>query len=208
MMAANDAIDILDDGDAAPSSGTGGSTHTYNSLTSTGPSTFALISYTDNASINSASWGVNSGSILVQVGVEDAGTAIVYWDGAQTGNLVISFADDISDSHVTIVSLTNLRSGTAVDTSSKAKSSGSVDMKEGEATALTTPGVGGIRLAVYTTEKDSTEGSSWTGATGLSDVDAGGHQHAAGYDKGDNGATISFGNNDANAKAIAGVSMR
>lgn len=204
-------ITIVDDGDAAPSSGTGTATHTYTSLASTGPYSFALITWVDasDLTLNSATWGGNACTVYGQSGAVGSGgkrptTSIVGISGAQTGNLVLNFSAACDDSEVTVVSLANLQSLTAVDTDSDVRLFS--DATACDLNGLTTPGVGGIRLAVYCHSTD-TSAISWTNATALADLDAGTYRHTAAYDLGDDGTTISNNGATGVSRAIFGVSL-
>lgn len=196
-------VTIVDDGDAAPSSGAGTATHTYNSQTSTGPKSALLITWREASDfeLSTVTWNGNSMNILAQTHFVDAngvGAAIAIISGAQSGNVVLGFSGSVDDSHITKVSLDNLVSIAARDTDT--------DTDNVNLDNLTSPGDGGIRLAAFA-DKSSGNTVSWTNATELSDLDAGAHRHSAAYDLGDDGGTItpSGGSTD---QAVAGVSLR
>ena len=181
-------ITIVDDGDAAPSSGTGTATHTYNSQTSTGPSSVVALTWFKsgaNTTLSSITWGGVSMSILVQSGTVNAsgdnvGAAICIIAGAQSGNIIATFSGSTGDSEITKVSLDNLQNLTAVDT----------DAAANDLSALLSPGAGGIRIGASANNAQSTA-VSWTNAIEIADLSIGSSRHSAAYDLGDDGGTIS-----------------
>jgi hypothetical protein len=202
------AITPVDDGDAAPSSGAGTSTHTFGSQSSTGPFSFVKITWIEDTgsdrTITSATWGGAATTIPVQefmpTAVEDGiGAAILYIAGAQTGNIVVNFSGDVEDSQITKVSLDNVNT-TFIDTDFDAQESTSLNLD-----ALSSPGLGGIRLAVYGNTSDAS-GCTWTNATEIADLDAGTFRHSAAWDLGDDGTTINCSRSDSDS-AIAGLSI-
>lgn len=200
-------ITIVDDGDAAPSSGTGTATHTYDSQTSTGPHTAVIITWQDfsDLTLSSLTWNGDAMSILVQGTTNDGqGAAIAIIDGgARSGNLVAVFNAACDDSQITKVSLANLQSMTPVDTDLEADITvgGTADLD-----SLSSPGVGGIRIAGFANRTETTA-VTWSNATELSDLNAGAWRHSAGYDLGDDSAAIAA-NGDAETEVIVGVSLR
>lgn len=205
------SITIVDDGDAAPSSGTGTSSHTYNSETSTGPASVVMFTAENSAAftLSSATWNGSSVDILFQDSF-DAGSGtrlcagFLYASGAQSGNIVLNWSTSVVDSEITIVSLTNLVSSTTVDTDSH----GAASVTPVDLDAISSPGQGGIRLAIYCSGENATISGSWSNATELSYVDAGGFQHTTAYDLGNNSTTIDPNRTgDANKLAVA-VALR
>lgn len=194
-------IAIIDDSTFAPSSGTGTDTHTYTSKTSTGPDTIVFLTWTGQFStLSGVTYGGVSMTQLVIGGSASNACAIYYISGAQTGNVVVTFTGSISDSQITIASLTNLQSATAVDTDVDSVSPCDMD-------ALDTPGVGGIRLVCFASTVDAT-GCTWVNATELSDVDIGVDRHSTAYTLGDDGSTISLSAGGGGTDVMVGVSLR
>lgn len=205
MAGAIGDIALIDDGDAAPSSGTGGTAHTYSSQTSTGPTSVLAITWVGDGALrtlSSATWNGNAMSILVQrsTGSNWDRAAFVAISGAQSGAIVLNFSGNVSDSHITKISLTNVQSLTPLDT----------DSAEGEDAALSlaslsSPGEGGIRLAAIAGAADTVD-TTWTNATEIADLDAGVERHSVAYDLGDDGTTISADNDG--FQTLVGVSIR
>ena len=206
------ARDIVptDDGDAAASSGLPGTIVTWTSASTTGPHSYALLTYddgTDAITVSSATWGVEACSILEQAQPASGattGAAILYCAGAQTGDLVITFSGDVPEAEITKVSLANVVDpDTPVDTDELTSTSAtSFDLA-----ALSSPGAGGIRLAVFA-HRDDPNTVTWTNASEISDLDVGGYQHSAAYDLGDDATTINASISGANRGSLVGVSLR
>lgn len=200
-------ITITDHGDATPDSGVPGTaTHTYNSLSTTGPVSAVMITWQAAASrtLDSVTWGGNAVTLLVNsrdpTGI--AGAAIGIRSGSQSGNLVLNFSGTVTRSAVTRVSLANLSSLTAVDTDSESDAGGGSNLD-----SLTSPGVGGIRLAAYY-NGDAGTSISWTNATEIADMAVNSiYAHSAAYDLGDDGGTIDA-DGGVDADCIVGVSLR
>ena len=202
----------IDDGDAALSSGAGTTTHTYSAQTSTGPSTVLGITYgnTDSSSptLTGATWNGVAMDIRVQTvttgdGDEDVGPAVATIAGAQSGDIVLTFSGNCEDSEITKISLTGVVSLVPVDTDSE---TAIVSATQVDLDALTSPGVGGIRIGVYAQETGGT-GVSWNAGTELSDIDTGVYRHSVAYIIGDD--ATAFGPTDGSGnKAIVGVSIR
>jgi hypothetical protein len=202
-------ITIVDDGDAAPSSGGGTSTHTYNTQTSTGPDSGLLITWVNDGilTLDSGSWNGNALTILEQASKdnasEDMGAAIAVVAGAQSGTLTLTWSGNCADSEITKVSLSNVQSLSAVYTDKEISAESGADLD-----SLLSPGVGGIRLAVHAHANDASA-TSWTNATELADLDAGLWRHSAAYDLGDDATAIVADNAGlADAEVIVGVSIR
>jgi hypothetical protein len=207
------AIAITDDFTGGPSSGAGTSAHTYSSKTSTQSSVLVLLSYQDSGSdtVSSVTWNGVSGTILVQnvstVDTNRQGVAIVGWTGGTlSGNIVVNFSASVTNSYVTIASLSNLVSLTPITTGSVAYASG---VSTAASLTLTTPGIGGIRVYLWN-RFNNTAGAltTWTGATELSDVDVGSWTHSTAYSLGNNSGSVNPNNNTTNGRALAGVSLR
>lgn len=201
------AIEVTDDGDStAESSGGGSNAHTHTSESSTGPISILGAFWSDptDTTLNSVTWGGSAVTILVQAHRSNIGCAIGIISGAQTGNVVLNFSGSVDDSCLTKISLNNLLSMSAKDTDSSTSAAGSASL-----TALTTPGAGGVRIAVYGSETDSAV--TWTGATEIADFSltsgAATARMSAAYDLGDDSGTITA-DVDAADEAICGVSLR
>ncbi len=199
-----------DDGDNAPSSGEGGSAHTYGSLTSTGPVSVLLITFGNaaggNPTLDTVTFDGDSMTELheaTRTTGEDTGCAIYIIDGAKSGDVVATWSGTMAASHLTIVSLDHLRDLTAIDVDDAGAASGTGTAM----TALVGPGNNGIVLAVYANDTDFAGDVTWTNATEISDLDAGTHQHSAAWVIGNPAGDIiaDGGNND---HQIIGVSLR
>lgn len=204
-------VSVTDDGDIAPSSGEGTSTITYNSVSGSGITVF-LMTYNNSAgstrTLSSATWNGNAVTILEQVtrisGTNRNGGAVLIYNGTVTGNLVLAFSGTVHGSYITKVTLGNLLSTTAVDTDELVANGTSITMT---LSALTTPGVGGVRLlaSAFT----GTGSQTWTNATPLTAGNAAtGYTHNAAYDPGDDGSDVSITNVGATAASVLGVSLR
>lgn len=205
-------IAVTDDGDAQSSSGAGTATLTFNSQTSTGPHSVIGITWhkaTTTTTLSSATWGGSSMSILEQIAYDPGNDcihcAICIIAGAQTGNIVLNFAATITDAEITKLSLSNLQSMTAVDTDEESASAGGSDLD-----SLTTPGTGGVRLAVLMNLGSATA-VTWSNASEVSDLSvtsgAESWRHSMAYDLGDDSGAIA-GNGGSNDEAHVGVSLR
>lgn len=198
-------IAIVDDGDAAPSSGTTTDTHTYDSQTSVGPTTVLAITWDASTprTLSTATWNGVAMAILDQVSDSDVGAAIAIISGAQSGSVVLTFSGTLADSHITKISLANLRSHTPVDVDE-----GNVTANSLTLSALASPGVGGIRIVVAATNQQGT-GNTWTNATEISDLSASAVlRHSAAYDLGDDGGNIVVENGAGEDICAVGVSLR
>lgn len=200
-------IEITDDGSvAAPTSGAGlgTSTHTYESQTSTGPVSVLAISASGDPGDNSISgvtWNGNSMTKLVEALEGTVGASIWIVSGAQSGDIVISSVGAVDRGRITKISLANVYSLTPVDTDTESSGSGAANLD-----SLSSPGVGGIRIAMFVNYSNAT-GVTWTNATELSDNGVGDHRHSAAYDLGDDGTEITA-NGASDNECIAGVSIR
>lgn len=201
-------IAVIDDGDAALSSGGGTSTVTFSAQTSTGPTSVICITWykaTTATTLSSITWNGSAMSILEQInrdaGSDTMGAAIAIIDGAQSGDVVATFAASVSESEITKLSLTNVQSLTAVDTDEEGAAAGGSDLA-----ALTSPGLGGVRIAAFA-NLGSAVAVTWSNATEVSDLDAGTYRHSVAYDLGDDATTIvaTGGSND---EVHVGVSLR
>lgn len=202
-------ITVVNDGDAAPSSGLGTATHTYNAKTSTGPFTLVCITWREantSRTLNGVTWNGVAMTSLVNVrgaigGGDEAGCAIFAIAGAQSGNIVITFDAGAADSQITILSLANVVSLTPVSTDSEQGSGTATDLD-----SLLSPGVGGIRIAVLNAAGD-TSAITWAVGTEVSDLDAGVWRHSAAYHLGDHADAIGF-TGGTGVTLMAGVSLR
>lgn len=207
-------ISITDDGDAALSSGTSSTQHTYSSLSSSGPASYVLLTWHDGNSrtLTSATWGGNSCTILFQDvnptgDAGELGAALLYISGAQSGDLVLNWSNVVFTSNVTVVSLNGVNNpGAPVDTDSEREDS--VGSSGVDLDSLSSPGAGGIRLAVFVSNPNSS--ITWSNAVELSNITASGfYRHTAAYDLGDDGTTIvPSASGDASKKTVVGVSLR
>jgi hypothetical protein len=207
-------IAVVDDGDSpSPSSGGGTSTQTHNSESSSGPDTVLLVTWyavaNSDITLNSVTWSGSSVTILTQQHQGSAGgstgVAICYISGSQSGNVVLSLSAAPDNTRLTILSLTNLVSATPADTDGTTSSSASAL----SLTALASPGTGGVRIAGLTTEQGGSYSCTWTNATEVTDLTAGGHGWSAAYDLGDDATTITGTWSLGPApNSIAGVSLR
>ncbi len=201
------AVVPTDDGDFAPTSGTSSSAHTFASMTSTGPASVVLIMWNALSvrTISTITFDGNSMTELHEAGRSTGllnGCAIYIINGAQSGDIVATFSGAAGDSHITIVSLANLRSLTAIDVDDAGASSGTGTAM----TALTNPGGRGIVLAVYANDGSATA-VTWTNATEIADLDMGLGRHSASWVLGDPaGNLIADGAN--NDHQLVGVSLR
>lgn len=207
-------ISVVDDGDSRPTdSGSGGnSPYNFGSLTSAGPHVVAAFwVYGSGTTINitAASWNGNAGSLLASIarssGTAKLSAALFGWAGGQSGDLILTYSSQAGAGVAcTRLSLTNLLSLTAIDTDSGQGSAGS-----SSASALATPGVGGIRILIGGNRTNS--GYSFDRGVEFTDTAAGGPtagRRAAGmYEIGDTGAAIGMthGNDD---YVFCGVSLR
>ena len=197
-------VELTDDGDnAIQDTGFGTDTHTHDDQSSTGPVSVLAIFWrdADDIALSGVTWGGATVAILVQAHRANAGAAIAIIKGAQTGDVVLTFADIVNDTSLTVMSLKNLRSRSAIDTDTSTHASGGASL-----TSLASPGVGGIRIAAWTND-DDTNTVTWTGATEISDVDGSSHRFSAAYDLGDDNGTITA-NGGSDEEAICGVSLR
>lgn len=206
---ADAGVTIVDDGDLTPST-TNQATHTFTSQTSTGPHTFLLVTWRDNntASLDTYTWGGVSMTPLINRNVpvsDECGAAIFYISGAQSGTISLGFSESVTPVCATKVSLDNLLSATAIDTDFEELGSGTTATLDG----LTTPGDGGIRLAVCANRTGGTA-ITWTNGTEIADLSSGGGvpiRHTVAYDLGDDGTSITAAGANA-AHIIVGVSLR
>ena len=208
MMSVLGAVTLVDDGDAAPSSGTGTATHTYNSQTSTGPVSVIAITWDDGGgrTLDSITWNGVAMTIMVQANVSGGSTAIpgaalCIINGAQSGSVVATFDASCDDSEITKISLSNLQSLTPIDTDSESSTSGGSNLD-----SLASPGTDGIRLTAYA-EDNPTASVSWTNATEVSDINGGSWRHSVAYDLGDDATTIEA-NGGGDDEVHVGVSLR
>lgn len=204
-------ITLVDDGDAAPTSGAGTTTHTYSAKTSTGPHTILCITSEDGApaTITGITWNAVPMTQLVlaetATGSNENSASIFYIAGAQNGDIVITFDENANDSHVTILSLDNLRSATPVDTDT-ATTAGAASLT---LSALTAAPSGGIRIAVFSNGTAATAVTwTWVGHTEAADLSAGAFRHSVAYriDDTAGGNITAAGEND--RTAMAGVTLR
>lgn len=191
----------------------GTTTHSYGARTSAGPHTILFLGFQDNATetVVSADWGGVAGEILVQVTANvdttEQGVAIIYFPGAMSGTLTITFSNAVSDSHAVAASIVNLISSTPVDTDTHFVGAGNSTpcVLDG----LTTPGEGGIRLAAWARYTTNTPTATWTNATEVVGVmDAGSFEFACAYSLEDSSSTISTSTSTANGRSICGASLR
>jgi hypothetical protein len=204
-------VGFIDDGDAAPSSGTGTTAHTYNSITSTGPVSVVLISWVDTTTnaLSTITFDGNSMTILEQWseagGTDRVGGAICIIDGAQSGNIVATFDANTNDSEISVVSLTGLLSLSAIDTDRKRGSGSSLTLD-----ALTNPGGKGIILAIYSNSEAATA-VTWTNtnsSAGFSNLDTGAsYRHSCDYVLGNPAADI-VAAGSLGRQVLVGVSLR
>lgn len=196
-------VSLIDDGDSiAESSGGSTSTHTHSSEVTTGPVSVIAIQWFDTVdrTLSSITWNSATVDILVQAHRAEAGVAIGIINGAQTGDVVLSFNGAVARSSFTKISLVNLQSLTPIDTDSSTHATGDASLA-----ALSSPGEGGIRIASYTNTNDNP--ISWTNATEIADYDNGPNAASVAYDLGDDGTTITA-DIGATPEAICGVSLR
>ena len=203
------AVGIIDDGGQAVDSGAGTGTHTFNSVTSTGPHTYVIASMDDSfeVSLDSYTFDGNSMTKLVDragpsVGGVRSRVAILYIAGAQSGDVVLGWSGGADNSYISVVSCNNVNDPTGGDTDTGQTTSGSAMTLN----ALSSPGAGGVRLVGLVNE-GGTASVSWTNATEIRDVDAGTHRHAVAYDEGDDSGNItgSFSSTDG---CMVGVAIR
>lgn len=200
----------VDDGDFAPTSGAATSSHTWSSLSSTGPTTVIIVTWRSNLSprtLNSATFdGINL-IIAVQdnqpTAFDSIGSAILIVSGTfSSKSLVLNWSGTMSDSHITVLSLANLISLTPKSTDFNHAPTGNGD----PLIALNDAGAKGITIAGFG-NRGSTSAISWANAVERSDLDAGAFRHSCatqlGLLAGDIDATGS-----SNDHAIVGASFR
>lgn len=197
------AVTVTDDGDvASPTSGASTSIHRFAAQTSTGPFSILCIGINSSSvTLVSAMWNSSAMTIHVQQASSNKGCAIASIAGTQSGEIALTFSGSLTDSSITKLSLNNVRSRTAIDTDAEAHASGGADLD-----SLASPGIGGIRVAMYV---NGTQGTavSWTNATEVSDFDAGQFRHSVAYDTGPDATAITA-DGASDAEAIVGVSWR
>lgn len=206
--AGRNPITIVDDGDTGtPSSGT---THTYTSKTSTGPSTIVVAYCRRDASgvnVSSITFNGNSCTILAQhtsAGSAGVNVAIAAVAGAQSGSVVVTYDQDVGDrAGITILSLANVQNLlTPVDTDTDNGTDGAASLA-----ALSSPGAGGIRIAASSIDNSHT--STWSGVTAeLADFVQGSTGMSCAYHLADSGATITDTYSASSEHAVVGVSIR
>lgn len=185
------AIAPVDDGDFAPTGGTGTAVHTTATMTSTGPDTVVAITWDNVAAartVSTVTFNAVGMTELHEAGRatdSNVGCALYYLTGALSGNVVVTFDGTVADSHITILSLDNLISGTAVDVGDAGAATGTGTSM----TNLLVPGMGGIRIGVYANDTGTTA-VTWTNATEQSDVDAGAHRHSVAWVEGSSNDNI------------------
>ena len=111
----------------------------------------------------------------------NVGCALYLIDSSQSGDIVVTFDGTVDDSHITVVSLEDVISETPVDVGNAGAATGTGTSM----TTLLTPGMGGVRIAVYAND-DPTTAVTWTNATEISDEAAGPvsapvHRHSVAY---------------------------
>ena len=142
--------------------------------------------------------------MVVDIQQESSGNehaAIAHISGAQSGDLVLTFSGVLTFPAITVMSLTNVRSLTPLDTDSATTADGTASLA-----SLASPGAGGIRIAVLTNDLDTTA-ITWTNGTEIADFDAGDHRHSVAYDLGNDAVAISVAGG-ADDDALVGVSIR
>lgn len=202
-------VSIAIEASSAPDSGTTTNTHTYNSQTSLGTAA-VFISWENSAAVrtlSSLTWNANPMSILVQTTEASGarpGHAIAVIDGAQSGNLVAVFSGSCNDSHITIVSLTDVQSLTPIDTAFDDTNALGIDLP-----ALTGVDADGIVLVGFANASNS-DAVTWTNATEIADIDAGdinSPRHSCAYVLGVPGGTINA-TSIFQSQAIVGAALR
>lgn len=206
-------IVVTDEGDHAPTSGAGGSSHTIASLSAAGPFVVVAVTATDNEgdfAFTGATWNGVAGTLVVQSPDADDSTdwivcALFAWRGAQSGNLVIDFNDNVDASYVTVLSLSNVLSDTPLDTGSDDNES-----NEGgsglDCSGLSTFADGCATIVVYANNADGSS-VTWTNATEVSDIDGGRHRHSVAYALDTPAGTINA-NGGSDRSVIAGAVFR
>jgi len=204
-------VEPTHDGNFAPSSGLGNPTHTYNSRTSTGPRTYLHITWRDASGItlNTVIFGGNSMSRLVEEkNSAGARNGAEIWDisGSQSGNILLGFSGTCDDSHISIVSLRNVKNPAPIDTDTDFTNAAQAFPLE--LTALNNPGEDGIILIAHAHSFDFLSQTFFPfTVVEIADLDAGAHRHCAGWNLGDLGDNL-----ETNAwntyKVLVGVSLR
>ena len=200
---------VSDDGNHPADSGTGGNTHTFDALSSTGPDTIVKVTWTDGSThvLNTLTFNGNSCVIIIQNtkgSGEHVGAAICAIRGAQSGDIVATFDGNVNDSHLTILSFSSINSFTALDT----------DTLQGNGTNYSFTGLT-ISLSrgcslVAAASGDNNTSFIWVNAIEVSDVRAGAfsHTHTAAYALGTLAGTIVGTAADSNDRVGAAVSLR
>jgi len=183
------AITVIDDGDYSQSGSSDPFTFT---ATSTGPVTVVVVTYS-NASfsartISGVTFDGNAMDELVQHNstvTQTVGSGIYIIDGAQSGTVSVNMSGTTNDGHITVLSLENLQSTTAVDTDEDYHATSTTTLS-----ALTNPGSGGVVIVGYSNGED-TSAITFTNATELDDLDAGTMRHGVAYVLGNPAGNIS-----------------
>ena len=212
LGADSDAVVITDDGDSGPDSpNSNAQVHTYSSIVSSRDTSFVMLTWTNQTTASttliSATWGGAPMKILVQDVRESGdfvGAAICGIDGAQTGDVVVTFNAATYDSNLTAVSLDNVISYEGESVSSDTNEG---DSAGGALSSLNGPGAQGISLFLFSHAAD-TSAVTWTGVTGIADGDAGAHRHTAGYDLAALPSTTSAASAGSNDWILVGASFR
>ena len=111
----------------------------------------------------------------------NVGCAIYLITGSQSGDIVVTFDGTVDNSQITVVALEDEISGTPVDVGDAGAATGTGTSM----TNLLTPGMGGVRIAVYAND-DPTTAVTWTNAVEFTDVAVGpvsapSHRHSVAY---------------------------
>ena len=182
----------IDDGDTtAPTSGAGGTVHTFSSIVATGPDLAIVVTSRDSGTpwtVASATLNGNAMDVAITHGraTGDNGTVtILLIEGVSSGDLVVTFNGNTDMSHITIVSLSNLLDIEPIDTDFADSNSSLLTMA-----ALTNPGDEGIIICGYTNSAPGTE-VTWGNITlEISDTAIGTIRHAASWTLGDPASDI------------------
>lgn len=198
----------LDSGGNEETSGGGGTVHTHSTKTSAGPVTVVAANWGD-AAAHVVSGITFDGNAMTEMGqaLRSAGgypgCSLYIINGAQTGDVVITFDGDTDGSFIDIISLTNLESLTPIDQTEANNNAASINLP-----ALTGVDPDGIVLVSWANESRSTT-VVWTNATENSDVGSvgSGIRSSSAYALGTLGGTINA-NGGHDDQSIVGVALR